>query len=195
MKTINKTQQGFTLVELIIVIVILGILAVTAAPRFLNFQGDAKESVVQGVAGAARAAVSLVNGKAIIAGVTNELPTAAGDADANTLNTIEGVRLTYGYPKPTNGGIREAIEFPDGWVTSSDATTNPTPAEAGFVAETLAGTAPATYVTSGTIRIAADLASLRNGGCYVQYAGAGKADAAGATVPPVVTVVTTGCNN
>ncbi len=34
MKSINKTQQGFTLVELIIVIVILGILAVTAAPRF-----------------------------------------------------------------------------------------------------------------------------------------------------------------
>lgn len=193
MKAINKTQQGFTLVELIIVIVILGILAVTAAPRFLNFQGDAKESVVQGVAGAARAAVSLVNGKAIIAGVTNELPTAAGDADANTLNTIEGVRLTYGYPKPTNGGIREAIEFPDGWVTSEDATTNPTPADAGFVAETLAGT-PVTHATAGTIRIAADLASLRNGGCYVQYVGAGKNGATDPTVLPVVTVETDGCN-
>lgn len=193
MKTINKTQQGFTLVELIIVIVILGILAVTAAPRFLNFQGDAKASVVQGVAGAARAAVSLVNGKAIIAGVTNSLPDAVGDADTNADNTIEGVRLTYGYPKPTNGGIRAAIELPDDWVTSLDATNNPTQAEAGFVAETLAGT-PVTHATAGTIRIAADLASLRDNGCYVEYVGAGKTGAATATVVPTVTVEIDGCN-
>lgn len=192
MKTLNK-QQGFTLVELIIVIVILGILAVTAAPRFLNFQGDARESVVQGVAGAARAAVSLVNGKAIIEGVTNALPNGVGDADTNADNTIEGVRLTYGYPKPTDGGIRAAIEFPDGWVTSEDATTAPTPAEAGLVAETLVGT-PVTHATAGTIRIAADVQSLRDNGCYVQYTGAGKTTAAGATSEPVITVETDGCN-
>lgn len=63
MKTINKTQQGFTLVELIIVIVILGILAVTAAPRFLNFQGDAKVSVLRGIEGSLRAAVSWSKGR------------------------------------------------------------------------------------------------------------------------------------
>ncbi|MED5521016.1 MAG: prepilin-type N-terminal cleavage/methylation domain-containing protein, partial [Pseudomonadota bacterium] len=37
-----STQQGFTLIELIIVIVLLGILAVTAAPKFLNLQDDAR---------------------------------------------------------------------------------------------------------------------------------------------------------
>ncbi|MEC8489586.1 MAG: prepilin-type N-terminal cleavage/methylation domain-containing protein, partial [Pseudomonadota bacterium] len=40
-----STQQGFTLIELIIVIVLLGILAVTAAPKFLNLQDDARDSV------------------------------------------------------------------------------------------------------------------------------------------------------
>ena len=37
-----RNQKGFTLIELIIVIVVLGILAVTAAPQFFNFSGDAR---------------------------------------------------------------------------------------------------------------------------------------------------------
>ena len=45
-----STQKGFTLIELIIVIVLLGILAVTAAPKFLNLQDDARDSVLQGIA-------------------------------------------------------------------------------------------------------------------------------------------------
>ena len=44
-----KKQAGFTLIELVIVIIILGILAVTAAPKFLNLQDDAKKSAAQGV--------------------------------------------------------------------------------------------------------------------------------------------------
>ena len=42
-----KKQGGFTLIELVVVIVILGILAVTAAPKFLNLQDDAKNSGVK----------------------------------------------------------------------------------------------------------------------------------------------------
>lgn len=44
-------QRGFTLIELVVVIVILGILAVTAAPRFLNLQSDARISALQGMKG------------------------------------------------------------------------------------------------------------------------------------------------
>lgn len=51
-----KRQGGFTLIELVVVIVILGILAVTAAPRFLNLQDDARNSTLDGLAGAIQGA-------------------------------------------------------------------------------------------------------------------------------------------
>lgn len=47
-----KKHAGFTLIELVVVIVILGILAVTVAPRFLNLQDDAKVARLEGMRGA-----------------------------------------------------------------------------------------------------------------------------------------------
>ena len=55
-----KKQAGFTLIELVIVIIILGILAVTAAPKFLNLQDDAKEAAAQGVQAAVSSSAQLV---------------------------------------------------------------------------------------------------------------------------------------
>ena len=63
-----QKQQGFTLIELVVVIIILGILAVTAAPKFINLQGDARVSALAGMKAAIQGANTLVYSKAALAG-------------------------------------------------------------------------------------------------------------------------------
>ncbi|MBA6223728.1 prepilin-type N-terminal cleavage/methylation domain-containing protein [Colwellia sp. MB02u-18] len=63
-------QKGFTLIELVVVIVILGILAATAAPKFIDLTGDARLSVMKGVQGSIYSAVNLAHAKALVAGQT-----------------------------------------------------------------------------------------------------------------------------
>lgn len=67
MKRLQK-QAGFTLIELVVVIVILGILAVTAAPRFVDLTGDANGATLQAVKAAVETATTGVHAKSLIAG-------------------------------------------------------------------------------------------------------------------------------
>ncbi len=98
-----KRQGGFTLIELVVVIVILGILAVTAAPRFLNLQSDARISALQGLKGAMDGASGIVYGKAAIEG----LDTSSSATDVKTLDS--DITVLYGFPTPNDAGIVAAV--------------------------------------------------------------------------------------
>lgn len=77
-----KKQQGFTLIELIIVIVILGILAVTVAPRFFNFAKDARISTLGGLKAGIQGAAQIEYARLAVAGSTPLYPGANAIADA-----------------------------------------------------------------------------------------------------------------
>ena len=82
-----KRQNGFTIIEIIIVIIILGLLAATALPRFLDTVDEAEDASLEGVAGAFATGVGLVRGllaaDALRAGRLQELTCAEIPAHYN----------------------------------------------------------------------------------------------------------------
>tara|TARA_R110000764_G_scaffold69924_7_gene144575 strand:- start:687 stop:1220 length:534 start_codon:yes stop_codon:yes gene_type:complete len=116
--TLNR-QTGFTLIELIIVIVILGTLAVTAAPKFLDLSGDANAAVLKSVGGAMQSAGKLVYAKAAIQGLNNS---ELGAVDLNG-DGVSDIETRYGYPSGSrNNGISKAMRdsFETDWIWSTD---------------------------------------------------------------------------
>ncbi|MGF1738451.1 type II secretion system protein [Photobacterium satsumensis] len=115
-----KRQGGFTLIEMVVVIVILGILAVTAAPRFLNLQNDARKSSLEGLKGAVDGAAGITFGKAAIRGVESK--------ENGTIKNDNGVdvALAYGYPKATSGALKSVVNgLENDWKSQDVASSNP----------------------------------------------------------------------
>ncbi|MEZ8065878.1 type II secretion system protein [Vibrio sp. 10N.222.54.F12] len=182
-----KKQSGFTLIELVVVIVILGILAVTAAPRFLNLQGDARTSSMQGLRGAMAGATGIVYGRAAVDGREAQIKT--GDA-GTTPQTTDNIAINFGYPTATAigvlpRGIETAVVGLPGtdWVVVNVTETGVVP---DAVAYSFAGTDPL-QANNGFVYDATTPAN--NNGCFVIYV-----EAANATTPAFVDVVTTGAN-
>lgn len=166
-------QSGFTLIELVMIIVILGILAAAALPRFANLQSDSNVAVLQGMGGAIKSAASIVHSKALVKGVQDQA-TARVDLDGDGVDEVE---ISYGYPSASrNDGISKIM----GGGFSSDWTWSTTYGDTRFWLTTAS--------LGGRSGVYINQTAVRNSGCYILYDPA--------TSPgdsPTISYVTTDC--
>ncbi len=93
-----KRQAGFTLIELVMVIVILGILSAFALPRFADLGSEAREASIKGIYGAIKSASSIAHAQALV------------ENAASTIN-LEGQAIAMSNKFPTAAGIQDAAQI------------------------------------------------------------------------------------
>ncbi|PHQ23825.1 type II secretory pathway pseudopilin PulG [Marinobacter guineae] len=111
-----RKEKGFTLIELVMVIVILGILAAFALPRFADLSGDAEEAAIEGARGSVKSAMGIVRSTAL----ANSATAASGTVSLEGTNNIN---VVYGYLAASS--VDDAAKLGDFVVTPDDTTTPP----------------------------------------------------------------------
>ncbi len=108
LKIVMKHSHGFTLIELVIVIVILGILSVIAAPKYISLRKDALVSTLYGMRSAIDTAGQETYSMALVRGLETS-------ASASISSHGQVIPLVYGYPAGgVSSGLSSLIEFPSG---------------------------------------------------------------------------------
>lgn len=118
---VMRKQQGFTLIELIMVVVVLGILSAFALPRFVDFSGQASAAALDGALGSVKASSAIAHASCLA-------DAACNTAVANSSTDMEGtIDMDFGYPgaDDTTSGIVAAANL-DGYGLTRSATVDGT---------------------------------------------------------------------